>query len=69
MQVRSQTKEKQTQVYRDLTHKIIFHKPLNSGSNIAREIDQSPMKPIINHKQSTIENYIRVILKEDLFCG
>lgn len=65
MQVRERTKANQTQIYRDLTHKIIFHKPLNSGSNIAREIDQSPMKPIENHKQSTIENYIRPILKED----
>lgn len=65
MKVRESKKEQNTAIYRDLTHKIIFHKPLNSGSNIAREIDQSPMKPIENHKQSTIENYIRPILKED----
>lgn len=65
MAVREGKKEQNKAIYRDLTHKIIFHKPLNSGSNIAREIDQSPMKPIENHKQSTIENYIRPILKED----
>lgn len=65
MKERENKKEQNKAIYRNLTHKIIFHKPLNSGSNIAREIDQSPMKPIEKHKQATIENYIRPILKED----
>lgn len=65
MQRRQKKKEQNVQIYRDLTHKIIFYKPLNSGSNIAREIDQSKNKPIKNHKESTIVSYIRPILKED----
>lgn len=65
MQAREQVKANQTEIYREWTHKIIQFKPLNSGSNIAREIDQSPMKPIEKHEQRTIENYVRPILKED----
>ena len=65
MQKRQSKKQNNENIYRDLTHKIIAYKPLNSGSNIAREIDQSPMKPIKSHKESTIVNYIRPILKMD----
>lgn len=65
MDVREKTKDKQTQVYRDLTHKIIDVKPLNSGSNIAREIYDSPLKPYKYHQEKTIANYIRPVLKED----
>lgn len=65
MQQRSKVKQNNENIYRDLTHKIIAYKPLNSGSNIAREIDQSPMKPIVSHKESTIVNYVRPILKMD----
>ena len=65
MQSRESLKEEQTEIYREWTHKIIQMKPLNSGSNIARDIDQSPMKPIERHKESTIVHYVRPILKED----
>lgn len=65
MQQRNKVKEQNTAIYRVWTHNIIAQKPLNSGSNIAREIDQSPMKPIKSHKESTIVNYIRPILRMD----
>lgn len=65
MQKRQSKKQNNENIYRDLTHKIIAYKPLNSGSNIAREIDQSPMKPIESHKESTIVNYVRPILRTD----
>ena len=65
MQKRQSKKQDNENIYRDLTHKIIAYKPLNSGSNIAREIDQSPMKPIESHKESTIVNYVRPILRTD----
>ena len=65
MQVRKRTVENNNQVYRDLTHKIISYKPLNSGANIAREIYDNPLKPPFNHEESTIVKYVRGILKED----
>lgn len=65
MQKREGRKQMNEAVYKDITHKIIAYKPLNSGSNIAREIDQSPMKPIASHKEGTIVNYVRPILKSD----
>ena len=65
MQRRENKKQMNEAVYKDITHRIIAYKPLNSGSNIAREIDQSPMKPIANHKEGTIVNYVRPILKND----
>ena len=64
MQVRKRTVESNNQVYRDLTHKIISYKPLNSGSNIAREIHDNPFKPF-DHEEGTIARYVRGILKED----
>lgn len=64
MQTRESRTEEYVEVYKNLTHKAIERKPLNSGSNIAREIDQSVFKPFENHKESTIGGYIRDILKE-----
>lgn len=62
---RKQTVERNTSTYRDITHKIISYKPLNSGANIAREIYDNPLKPPFNHEESTIARYVRGILKED----
>lgn len=64
MENRKQTVEKNTSTYRDLTHKIIGYKSLNSGSNIAREIYDNPFKPL-DHEEGTIAKYVRGILKED----
>lgn len=64
-EVRKRIKQVQKEIYRELTHKIIAYKPLNSGSNIAREIYSNPLKPIQKHQQGTIENYVRPILRED----
>ena len=64
MQTRKQTKENNVSVYRGLTHKIVEKKPLNSGSNIAREIYGSSFSPF-DHAEGTIVNYVREILKED----
>lgn len=64
MQSRKQTTIKNTSIYRDLTHKIINYKPLNSGSNIAREIYGNPLRPF-DHEEGTIARYVRGVLKED----
>lgn len=54
--------EKQKAYYTEKTDQIISIQPRNTGSNIARIIDKNNLN-IYNHKEGTIGNYIRPILK------
>ena len=56
--------EKQKAYYKVKTDEIIVTQPRNTGSNIARMIDKYNMN-IYSHKEGTICNYIRPILRED----
>lgn len=56
--------EKQKAYYKVKTDEIIAVQSRNTGSNIARIIDKYNMN-IYNHKEGTICNYIRPILRED----
>ena len=56
--------EKQKAYYKVKTDEIIATQSRNTGSNIARIIDKYNMN-IYNHKEGTICNYVRPILRED----
>lgn len=59
--------EKQKAYYIEKTDQIISVQPRNTGSNIARIIDRGNMN-IYYHKESTIGNYVRPILKSK-YCA
>ena len=48
--------------YREETEHIIKYKPLNTGSNVAREIVDVDNR--FNHKEDTAARYVRPVLKE-----
>ena len=52
-----------TKFYEKEVDKIVTNKPWNSGANIARKIRATNNK--FNHAQSTIEHYVRPVLKSN----
>ena len=64
-QMRKQDKQIKTEAYRQKVHNIIEEKPLNSGTNLARQIVYDDMLPQYRHTVETAAIYTRGILKED----